>query len=848
MTELTILNRSGRVLISSLDISPQLVSRAASPERSTSSRHFIWQKGRRDYLACYWDLFLKARFGTDRWTVVLSQTRSDALTVIKSFKYNFPLALLLGFWIILLFSIRFIRKSLVPLEELQNATHRIRSGNFSHAVTVESNDEFQDLADSFNLMSRRLAHTFGELTVMAEIGHFVTTRPEVADLAVKVLQTMAANLDYDWGLFMVAGDVLASDNLIFGYGLPGIKMDGPREVARLDEQPEMVQLMAFAATHQGLVYAQDTAELGPKLPAPCANFIARTGCTSVICAPVRFEQVNMGILAVGKISAAHPLAEGDQQLMASTAAHTAVAINNIITFRKLAESETRFRQAFDHAATGIALVSPDLHIQASNRYLQDLLGYTEGELVGKSLAEIEIPEDRSIGRQELARILEGRQILVQTEKRCRHREGRAVWTRIHGSLLRDSSGYPLHFIFHIQDLSSEKQAEKNQRQLETQLRQAQKMEAIGTLAGGIAHDFNNILAAISGYNEMALMQLPDDSDLHRHLSRVKKGVERAANLVWQILTFSRQSENEKAPLRISSVVKEALQLLRASLPATIEIRKNIDDASLVIMADPTQIHQIVMNLCTNALHAMEETGGVLSVILEAVTFEDESVPASDGSLKPGRYLRLTVADTGCGMDDYTLSRIFDPYFTTKEKDKGTGLGLAVVHGIVQSHEGTIRATSMPGEGTTFDIYFPVTEPRDRGEARQTEAAPGGSEHVLFVDDEPMLVDLAEGMLKSLGYRVTATVDPRTALELFKRYPGRYDIVITDFNMPGIRGDKLARKIEAIRPDIPILLVSGYITGKFESAFFTGYLYKPFTQKDLAQSVRRALDRCASAPG
>jgi PAS domain S-box-containing protein len=841
LTELTIFDHSGRVLISSINHSGDLIRKAASPDRDASSHHFTWENDAHVYLACYWDLFLKSRFASEQWTIVLSQTRTDALAVIRSFKFDFPLALLVGFWVILLFSIRFIRKSLVPLEKLQEGTRRIHDGDFSQVVDVRSDDEFEDLAASFNLMTHRLARTFAELSVMAEMGHFVTTRPEVIDLAITELQIMADKLDFDWGFLMIEGQVLSGDDVIVGFDLPDETHEKPRKVTLLDDNPQMKQLMVQAASHRTLIFTQDTAELVSILPQPCLDFLGQRDYKSLLCVPVTFGKRHMGVLAVGKTSWSQPLTDSDKHLLVSIAAQTAVAINNIISFHQLEESEDRLRQAFDHAATGIALVSLDNHIRASNRYLQQLIGYTEKELAGKSLDDINTPEDRAIGREEMARMIEGELTFSQFEKRYRHKDGHAVWARINGSLLRDKTGKPLQFIFHIQDLTAEKAAEKDKHQLEGQLRQAQKMEAIGTLAGGIAHDFNNILSAVGGYTELALLKLPENSDIRSYLSHVKQAAERATDLVRQILAFSRQSEEKKVPLQISTIVNEALQLLRASLPATIEIRKALDKAPLFVMADPTQIHQIVMNLCTNAQHAMQDSGGMLDIRLDPVTLSSENAP-SKSHLAPGNYLKLTVADTGCGMDEPTLGRIFDPYFTTKEKGKGTGLGMAVVHGIVQSLEGAIEVTSAPGKGTTFNVYFPVVEEQAHRKAPSPAVNPGGIERVLFVDDEPMLVDLGKTMLAELGYHVTGMTNPHEALEAFRQTPGHYDLVITDLTMPGMTGDRLAEQLSAIRPGVPILLCSGYVGHIKPHAFLAGSIHKPVTLQELAHAVREALDR------
>jgi len=554
-----------------------------------------------------------------------------------------------------------------------------------------------------------------------------------------------------------------------------------------------------------------------------------------------FENRPVGVLAVGQTHAGPPLTSSDKDLMAGIAAQTAVAVNSIMAYHQLQESEARFRKAFDHAATGIALVSLERRIRASNRYLQQLLGFSEAQLVDRPLYDLVAPGDQDAVWAAWAGLLSGESQFAQLEAQFTHQDGRAVPTRLSGSLIRDTQGQARQFILHIQDLSAEKAAEQDKRRLEGQLRQAQKMEAIGTLAGGIAHDFNNILAAVRGYTELALMRLPEDAAACKDLTQVKQAADRATDLVRQILTFSRQSEQEKVPLQIGSVVKEALKLLRASLPATIEIRKSIDKAPALILADPTQIHQIVMNLCTNALHAMQDDGGLLEVRLEHSTDIGANASPQNNPV-PGACVKLTVADTGCGMDKATLDRIFDPYFTTKAKGKGTGLGLSLVHGIVENHGGTINVSSTVGQGTTFEVYFPILEKQTPHDLTQPGRTEGGNERVLFIDDEAVLVDLGKAMLAGLGYQVVGMNDPVRAWEFFRQDPGQFDIVITDLTMPGITGDRLAEKISALRPGIPVLLCSGYVKQRVPHPALSGYVHKPFTREGLAYAVREALDR------
>jgi PAS domain S-box-containing protein len=381
--------------------------------------------------------------------------------------------------------------------------------------------------------------------------------------------------------------------------------------------------------------------------------------------------------------------------------------------------------------------------------------------------------------------------------------------------------------------------------LEAQLQHAQRMEAIGTLAGGIAHDFNNILSAIIGYTEIALFQEPSEgSSVHHSLEQVLGAAERAKDLVKQILAFSRQAEEERRPVLIEPLVKEALKLLRATLPTTIEIRQSIAPHEGSVMADPTQIHQVLMNLCTNAHHAMREKGGVLEVRLESATLDADEAAARD--LRSGRYLALSVNDTGCGMSPEVVGRIFDPYFTTKEKAVGTGLGLAVVHGIVKGHGGAISVESKPGKGSTFTVYLPLIKDAKLPEEVMREGSlPTGDERILLIDDEPTLVDIGIQMLERLGYRVVTRTSSTEALELFRSAPEDFDLVITDQTMPRMTGDELAKEIMKLRPGTPIILCTGFSERISEHEArrmgIKAFLMKPVVITALAKTIRKILD-------
>lgn len=396
-------------------------------------------------------------------------------------------------------------------------------------------------------------------------------------------------------------------------------------------------------------------------------------------------------------------------------------------------------------------------------------------------------------------------------------------------------------------MQAERQKAKEERlRLESQLRQAQKMEAIGTLAGGIAHDFNNILGAMLGFTQLALIEASPDSKLRAHLDRVRLAGDRATELVKQILAFSRQSESEFKPLQIGPVVKEVLKLLRASLPSTIDIKQKITAAGTAL-ADPIQIHQVVMNLATNAAQAMGEKGGLLTVELRETKLDVDD--ATRLGIPAGNYLQLTVSDTGPGISPKIIDRIFDPYFTTKSPGEGTGLGLAMVHGIVRSHRGTIKVYSEVGVGSTFIVFLPCIAAAMAEEVFRAPPVVGGTERILYVDDEVALVEFVREALKMLGYQMTVSTSSLEALQMVRENPHNFDLVITDQTMPQLTGLNLAIAIRHIRPEIPIILCTGFSTlltaDNIENAGIKATVMKPVLIHDLARAVRQALD---SQPG
>lgn len=505
--------------------------------------------------------------------------------------------------------------------------------------------------------------------------------------------------------------------------------------------------------------------------------------------------------------------------------------------KRVEEQLVLLATAIEQAAEGITITGKNGTIQYVNPSFERISGYAREEIIGQNHYILKGGKHDDVLYKAMWDTLARGDVWTGT---ITNEKKDGIPYRVEASIspIRDNAGTIINYVTIERDVTHEAE-------LETQLRQVQKMEAIGTLAGGIAHDFNNILAAIMGYTEMALYDVPEGTAGRRNLEQVLKAGYRGKDLVKQIITFSRRSEQERRSMRVSPIVKEALKLLRASLPTTIDIRQNIETQSGMVLADPTQIHQVLMNLCSNAAYAMREKGGVLGVSLVDADIDSDGADPSYPDLHPGAYLKLTVSDTGHGIDRAIMERIFDPFFTSKKPGEGTGMGLAVVHGIVKSYGGAIVVDSEPGKGSRFDVFLPRIEGDFFPEADSAAPMPTGKERILFVDDEEDLVDMVQQMLERLGYSVAAKTNSLEALELFKAQPDQFALVITDQTMPHMTGADLAKELMRIRPDIPIILCTGFsevISAEEAKALgIREFVMKPFATREIAEITRRVLD-------
>ncbi len=511
-------------------------------------------------------------------------------------------------------------------------------------------------------------------------------------------------------------------------------------------------------------------------------------------------------------------------------------VGHIMDITEQHQIKTQYRSLFRQMLDGFALheiicdaqgAPVDYRFLAVNPAFERLTGLKEEKIINRTVREV-LPQTEQTWIDAYGRVA------LTGEPNTFENYSRALDKHFEVSAYRPA---PNQFACIFVDVTDRQKMQKR-------LQQAQKMEAVGALASGVAHDFNNILFPIMGFAEMLREDLPSENPLHKYVDEIYHAALRARDLVKQILTFSRQANQEIMPIQLQPIVKEALKLLRSTIPTTIEIRQTIDSTCGVVLADPTQFHQIVMNLATNAFHAMENSGGVLSVTLKQIRLE-----ADEGgfqNLAEGNYALFIVNDTGKGIEKDVLDKIFDPYFTTKKEGKGTGLGLSVVMGIVKSCNGDIRVYSEPGRGTEFHVYLPIMR-RMPPEKRLDESQPvkGGHERILLVDDEEAIIHMEHQMLERLGYRVTSRMESLEALEVFKADPHQFDLVITDFTMPNITGSQLAREIKKIRPDIPVILCTGFSHQIDEETCqqmgIQGYVMKPVLKKKIAEVIRRVLD-------
>ncbi len=768
----------------------------------------------------------------------------------------FLLAVVLGGFLLL-------RQVLDSIARIATLTHGIEAGEV-HSIEVDADDrELKEISSSINNLLKRLEkstelanHRLFELLSIKEFAEAVR-REKDQDGLLKLLLEKAAALSGAGGGWVFARSGIGEDlSLLSACSQEETPDRTFREedwvviARRMEAEPRPLFLTGQAGDLRDLPVSDGNAR-ADYLAMPVGRDRSLAAMLILKAAPGGrgFSTHDSYILSImiDQIALGYERRELHQELSwrIDELKHRTDELEHEVSHRKNAEAEANeanvFLRSILESSSSISIVSTDItgNILYWNKGAENIFGYRASEMVGRRKIDVLYGAD-----EQTAGVIEETRALVLGQKRkvtCEVREvakdGRDLWVRLNLTSRRDENGKVVGILGVGEDITERKR-------LEQMLLHAEKMKAIGTLAGGIAHDFNNILGGILAYAEAAQLKMDDPEKARQCLDQVLKASHRAKDLVRQILDFSRQAAQERKPIPLGPVVREALKLLRGVLPSTITMREDIEAGADVVKADATQVHQVIMNLVTNASQAMWEKGGELTVSLV-----DRDIPSSgalpDPELSPGPYVLLTVTDTGCGMEKAVMARIFDPYFTTKARGEGAGMGLAVAYGVVKSHGGGIAVRSEPGRGTTFEVYFPraLESPEEDGDVLSN--LPGGDEHILFVDDDETITGSVKLILEFLGYRVTAFTGSVQAMEAFAGDPSRFDAVITDQTMPQITGVELTCRMRDIRADLPVILCTGFSHAvdarKAREMGVAGFLMKPVVSRDLAVLLRQVLD-------
>jgi PAS domain S-box-containing protein len=737
----------------------------------------------------------------------------------------------------------FFTLPIIPWVILTLSTALVSTGLFffsEHTEKKELEENIESKANAADQLLDQINIRYNEALLIQEIGQAASSILDIDKLLKYIMEMLEKRLDFDRGMIMLVNK--DRNRLVYtvGYGYNPEMEDYIKKIEFHLDKPHSKGEFVLAFREQKPILVNDVKDIENDLSKRTLEFAKTMGTRSFICAPIIYEDISEGILAVDNTSSKKPFSQSDLNLLMGIAPQIGISINNARAYQLVQESRERFRALSENAPDIIFTLAIDGTFTYINPSWEKILGHTKDEVIGKHFDDF-VREGYTVNfLHHVKEVMDNKTTIKDFIGTLMHKNGTERIFNMNGAPNFNTDGTVIGIVGLFKDIS-------HQRKLESELRQAQKMQAMGTLSGGIAHDFNNILTPIIGYTELMMSTIPEESQMKWMLERVINASYRAKDLVKQILTFSRQTEQEKEPVQINLIIKEALRLLRASLPATIEIRQNIE-CNVSVLGDPTQIHQVFMNLCTNAGHAMQEKGGILEANLSEVEIDAEFAQRHP-NITPGPYVRLTVADSGHGMTPEVMERIFDPFFTTKDRSEGTGMGLSVVHGIVKNHDGVISGYSEPGKGSIFHVYLPVFTGDITSTEDSNKPLPTGNERILFIDDQQSIIEIGEHVFESLGYDVTTETSSVDALALFNSKPDNFDLIITDMTMPEITGDKLAHEMLRTRPDIPIIICTGYsaqITKeKAENIGIRAYVMKPIMKHEIAKTIRQVLDQKAS---
>jgi len=681
-----------------------------------------------------------------------------------------------------------------------------------------------------------------------EIGQATSTILDINKLITTVVNLMKKRLDFDRGMIMLANKektrLIYSDG--FGYGSKEKNLWQGTEF-HLDN-PESKGVFVLAFKKQKPFLLNDISENEKKFSKRSLELAKHMGVKSLICVPIVYEKKSLGILAVDNIESKRFLTQSDINLLMGVGSQTAISIINAISFNKLQENEKKYRDLVENANSIILRRDIKGNITFFNEFAQKFFGYGEDEIMGRNILGTILPDTVSTKRdiESLSKVLHKdpeRHMVSEDESILS--SGKSVWIAWTYKPIFDGSKQLKEILCIGNDITELKRSDQEKKTLEAQLQGAQKMEAIGTLAGGIAHDFNNILQAIIGYTQIMLMGKDLSDPDHEKLEAIESSAQRASELTKRLLIFGRKVESKLRPVDLNQEVVQVSKMLERTIPKMISIELNFSENLQVINGDPVQIEQIMMNMGVNARDAMPD-GGRLFFETKNVTLDVKFCKNHLGA-SPGEYVLLKISDTGHGMDKELQEHIFEPFFTTKQIGKGTGLGLAMVYGIVKSHGGYITCMSEPGEGTAFSIYFPIIESEIDNRVSKEAEAPikGGTETILLVDDEESIRQLGEELLGSFGYTVLTAPDGESALELYEKENEQVDLVILDLSMPGMGGKRCLEKLVEMNPRVKVIIASGYsVNGPTKDAVDAGakgFVGKPYEIRQMLQAIREVMD-------
>ena len=703
-------------------------------------------------------------------------------------------------------------------------------------------DAAKDLLDEVNIR-------YNNALLIQEIGQATSTILDIDELISTVVNLMAKHLDFDRGMIMLVNK--EKTRLVykggFGYGKEH------REILRKAEfhldNPKSKGVFVLAFKDQNPFLVNDIDENGKSFSMRSLGLGERMGVKSLICVPIVYEKESLGILAVDNINSKRVLTRTDMSLLIGAASQTAVNIIEAISFQKLQESEKKYRDLVENANSIILRRDISGNVTFFNEFAQKFFGYAEDEILGRNVLGTILPDTEStkLNVENLSSILQQdpeKQIVSEDVNTLE--SGESVWVAWTYKPIFGNDGQLTEILCIGNDITELKLAAKEKKTLEAQLQGAQKMEAIGTLAGGIAHDFNNILQAIIGYTQIILMGKESGDPDYEKLEAIESSAQRASELTKRLLIFGRKVESQLRPVDLNQEVVQVSKMLERTIPKMISIELRLAENLKVMSADPVQIEQIMMNMGVNARDAMPD-GGELVFETKNVSLDNEYCKSHLGC-SPGAYVLLNVSDTGHGMNKDLQEHIFEPFFTTKETGKGTGLGLAMVYGIVKSHKGYITCESEPGQGTSFKIYFPVIENETATRGKEEAEGPleGGSEAILLVDDEENIRQLGKEVLTSYGYTVMTAPDGESALEIYLKEYERIELVILDLSMPGMGGKKCLEGLMKINPQTKVIIASGYsVNGPTRGAIEAGakaFVGKPYEVSQILKVVREVLDK------